>query len=175
LPSTLLATEELSFVDGGRGTATIVIPQEPPKWTRRAAEWLQEYIGKASGARLPVVTEGKSLTGTLISVGHTQLAAEERIELKDFRWDGCRLVARGRVLYLVGRDKAGTSTHDYVGARGTCRAVIKFLEDYCNRFLSTVGSAKGRRSENGNTGPGDGLRHVVLLQFHSRAPDTRFQ
>ena len=35
-----------------------------------------------------------------------------------------------RVLFLLGHDNPGTKTHDWVGARGTNRAVIKLLEDY---------------------------------------------
>ena len=131
VPLTSLAASELDIVVDAKPAATIVMPNDPPKWTRQAADWLQEYVEKVSGARLPVLPEGKAPAGTLISVGHTRLFAKQRIELSRLRWDGCRLLVRDNVLYLVGLDNAGTATHDYVGARGTCRAVIKFLEDHC--------------------------------------------
>ena len=119
VPLTSLAASELDIVVNAKPAATIVIPADPPKWTRQAADWLQEYIEKVSGARLPVLPEGKAPDGTLISVGHTRLFAKQRIELSGLRWDGCRLLVRDNVLYLVGLDNAGTATHDYVGARGT--------------------------------------------------------
>ena len=56
--------------------ATIVIPQTARYWTKTAARWLQQYVEKATGARLPVVTEEVAPAGTLISIGHTQMAKE---------------------------------------------------------------------------------------------------
>jgi len=121
----------LSLVRNGRAVATIVVPANPDKWTSQAAAWLQEYVQKASGARLPIVTEENAPSGTLISVGHTRMAAKAGVEIGGLKWDGCKLVVKGDVLYLIGRDDCGTTTHDYVGARGTCRAVIRFLEEVC--------------------------------------------
>ena len=126
-----LAAADLTLVDGGKASATIVVPDDPSKWTKQAADWLQEYVEKASGTKLPIATESKSPSGTLISVGHTKLADKAGIDLSQLRWDGCKLVAKENTLYLVGLDKSGIATHDYVGARGTCRAVITFLEDFC--------------------------------------------
>ena len=122
----------LALVKGGRPAATIVTPANPGKWTNEAVKWLQEYVQKATGAKLNAVTEDMPVpSGTLISVGHTKMAKEAGIDISDLKWDGCKLAVKGNVLYLIGRDDAGTATHDYVGARGTCRAVIKFLEDFC--------------------------------------------
>ena len=130
-PQDLADGAALALVQSGKPVATIVIPDDAPKWTAEPAGWLQAYVEKSSGAKLPIVTESESPTGTRISVGHTRLAEKAGIDLSGLRWDGCKLVARDGVLYLVGLDKSGVVTHDYVGARGSCRAVIKFLEDYC--------------------------------------------
>ena len=126
-----VAAPLLTLVESGQAAATIVIPENAPQWTRQGAEWLREYVQKCSGAALTIVSEPDAPAGTRISVGHTKLAKQAGIDLQGLKWDGCRLVARGNVLYLLGLDKAGTKTHDWVGARGTCRAVIKFLEDFC--------------------------------------------
>ena len=126
-----VAAPLLTLVESGQAAATIVIPENAPQWTRQGAEWLREYVQKCSGAALTIVSESDAPAGTRISVGHTKLAKQAGIDLQGLKWDGCRLVARGNVLYLLGLDKAGTKTHDWVGARGTCRAVIKFLEDFC--------------------------------------------
>ena len=93
VPLTSLAASELDIVVDAKPAATIVMPDDPPKWTRQAADWLQEYVEKVSGARLPVLPEGKALpegktpAGTLISVGHTRLFSKQRIELSRLRWD----------------------------------------------------------------------------------------
>ena len=126
-----VAAPLLTLVESGQAAATIVIPENAPQWTRQGAEWLREYVQKCSGAALTIVSESDAPAGTRISVGHTKLAKQAGIDLQGLKWDGCRLVARGNVIYLLGLDNAGIATHDYVGARGTCRAVIKFLEDHC--------------------------------------------
>ncbi len=124
-------TGRLDLVRDGRAVATIVTPADPPQWTATAANWLQQYARKVSGAELSIASENQSPTGTLISIGHTKLAQQAGVDLDGLKWDGCRLVVKDKVLYLIGLDNAGTKTHDWVGARGTCRAVIKLLEDHC--------------------------------------------
>ena len=122
---------QLELVKRGQAVSTIVIPENAPRWTRQAADWLQQYVEKTSGATLPVVTENQVPGGTLISVGETQMARQAGINTRGLKWDGCKLVVKDKVLFLLGLDNAGTESHDYVGARGTCRAVTTFLEDYC--------------------------------------------
>ena len=133
----------LTLIEDGQPAATIVVPESPGKWTGQAAAWLQQYVQKATGAKLPVVTEDSAPEGTLVSVGHTKMAAAAGIDASGLKFDGCKLVVKKNVLYLLGRDDpkldvilaAGDGSpsqlSDWVGARGTCRAVIKFLEDYC--------------------------------------------
>ena len=122
----------LDLVREGQAVSTIVVRKDAPKWTNKAAEWLQKYVQKVSGAELPVVTEDKSLAGTLISVGHTQMAAEAAVDDSGLKYDGCKLVAKGHVLYLIGKDST-TELKDqpFKGARGTCRAVLTLLDDHC--------------------------------------------
>lgn len=123
---------ELWLVNAGKPAATIVIPEHSEHWTTQASEWLVEYVQKSTGATLAVRRENEGIpSGTVVSVGPTQLAAKTGVDTEGLKWDACRLVVKGNVLYLIGRDDAGTKTHNWVGARGTCRAVIKFLEDVC--------------------------------------------
>jgi hypothetical protein len=122
------------IVTDGKPAAVIVLPAAPDQFTKEASEWLVEYLQKASGAKLKVLLEKEGVdppTGPRISVGHTRLAALAKIDLSKLKWDGCRLVVVGDTLFLIGRDDFGTETHDWVGARGTCRAVIRFLEQHC--------------------------------------------
>ena len=125
------AKDPFQIVQQGEPAATIVIPDPAPQWITTAAEWLVEYVHKATGAKLQVHVEGKPLPqGRLISVGPTRLAKAAGVTGDNLKWDACRLVVRERVLFLIGHDDAGTKTHDWVGARGTNRAVIKLLEDH---------------------------------------------
>ena len=72
----------LSLVEDGKAVATIVIPEpndsDPhDKWwiLGMSLGYLKDYIRKASGAELKIVTEGQPLPdGVLISVDHTNLA-----------------------------------------------------------------------------------------------------
>ena len=132
----------LHLIEDGRPAATIVIPANPGIWTREATNWLQGYVQKATGAELEIVAEAEAPAGTLISVGHTKMAATAGIDTSGLKFDGCKLVVKGNVLYLLGRDDPELDVQavqgdgsfqltDWVGARGTCRAVIKFLEDFC--------------------------------------------
>jgi len=119
------------IVSQGRPSATIVLPAKAGRWVKTAGSWLVEYVKKSSGARLAVHVESDGLPeGRLISIGPTQLASRAGVTGDDLKWDGCRLLVKGRVLYLVGHDDVGTRTHNWVGARGTNRAVIKLLEDH---------------------------------------------
>ena len=142
---------ELALVKDGRAVSTIVVPrisnlqvteiiqQDPdnplqyPKdadaWTTQAARWLQEYIRKATGAELRIVSENELPTGTIISVGHTRLAAKAGIDASDLKYDGCKNIVKENVLYLLGRDNERPM--GLVGPHGTCRAVLMFLEDHC--------------------------------------------
>ena len=75
LPKIDRSGPSLQLVTNGRPKATIVIPRAAKYWTETAAHWLQRYVEKATGAKLAIVTEDAAPSGTLISVGHTQRAA----------------------------------------------------------------------------------------------------
>ena len=116
----------LSLVHGGQPVSTIVIPAGGDVWTvQLAANYIQEYVRKATGAELPIVSEDQSPAGNLISVGHTLLAAEAGITTDGLELDSCRLVAKDNVLFLIGRDG---SDDNATTPRGTCRAAVTFLE-----------------------------------------------
>lgn len=121
----------LHCIRDGQAVSTIVIPKDTVKWTKTAAQWLQDYIHKVSGVELEIVSEDKAPTGTLISVGHTRLAKRAGISTDDLIYDGCKLIVKGNILYLIGRDDESGKKDPHVGARGTCRAVLTFLEDFC--------------------------------------------
>ena len=151
-------SESLVLVKGGAPVSTIVVADDSDWWHRQAAGWLQDYIERVTDAKLPIVRESESPEGTLISVGHTKLAKRARITRKGLRFDGCKMVVKRNVLFLLGRDSTGIGRDDptpeqmkyytegdpwrsdrifgsskagLAGANGTCKAVVTFLEDVC--------------------------------------------
>jgi len=94
----------LDLVADGKPCATIVVADDAGKYQRWAAQWLQEYVRKATKAELLIVPENEKPTGTLVSVGHTKMAGEAGIKTDDLQHDGCRLVVKDGHLYLIGRD-----------------------------------------------------------------------
>ena len=152
-----VSASSLTLVKDGQPACSIVVPKAADEWTSKAAHWLQEYVRKASGAELTIVSEDQAPSGTLISIGHTKLAEKAGIDVSDLKWDGCRLVAKANVLYLIGRDqKKLIPSYTWVGAKGTCRAVLTFLEDFCGVrwFLPTPEGELVPRSQNISV-PGD--------------------
>lgn len=69
----------------------------------------------------------------MISVGHTAMARDAGITINDLRFDGCKMVVKGNIVYLIGRDSASPEhTRAFPttsGPQGTVRAVAMFLED----------------------------------------------
>ena len=69
----------LAIVENGQAKAQIVISTNDPH-ARLAADELQTYVEKMSGAKLEIQTEDAALNQPIrIYVGHTQKAKEERI------------------------------------------------------------------------------------------------
>ena len=123
--------DALELVKDGKPLATIVVPEAADNYVTKAAGWLKEYVAKATGAQLAIATEGKQGAGALIAVGPTKLAAAAGVTAKGLKWDGCRLVVKGNTLFLIGRDTPGLARRTYLGAKGSARAAVVFLE----RFL----------------------------------------
>jgi len=123
----------LDIVKDGKPSCTIVVPDDKPRWDTVAAGWVQGYVQEATGARLPIVSEKDAPAGTIISIGRTKMAKAAGITTDDLKHDGCKLIVRGRVLYLIGRETPNPEPKRKsmwrAGAKGTCRAVTKFLED----------------------------------------------
>jgi len=127
------AAQALDIVKDGKPAATLVIPRDAGVYQKWAAGGLQDYIKKATGAALRIAAEPGAPKGNLISIGHTDLARRAGVTTDDLKWDDCRLVTKGRVLFLIGRDVepiGETVDRRGAGAQGTARAAAKFLEDY---------------------------------------------
>lgn len=95
LTGTELAAAPTTLVKDGKPAATIVIADQPaaisvgkPPTVVYAAEELQRFIEKASGARLEIVPAAKApAAGTLLLVGRSALSEKYRLALPH-KWVG---------------------------------------------------------------------------------------
>lgn len=132
----ILPAEALDIVRDGQATATIVIAEDAGVFQKAAATYVRDYVQQSTGARLNIVRDSGNLGGTLISIGHNRLSEEANIRTDELKWDGCRLIVRGPVVYLIGRDAKPLSgirsagSLRGAGAQGTAKAATIFVEDY---------------------------------------------
>jgi len=113
------------LVEDGQPRATIVIPADASPTVREAVQELSAYLEKMTGAKLPIVAEGKAVTGARVDVGLTK-AARKRVP-KDFVGDD------ERVWIEAGPNGA---TICGGGDRGTLFGVYRFLETLGCRWLA---------------------------------------
>jgi hypothetical protein len=134
-----LASGPVTLVREGRPEATIVVADEPrpvPLWMKGkqltvayAAEELQRWVEKASGACLPIVPASKApATGTLVLVGQSPLSDKFGLRTP-LRPEGLRIAAFERGLAILGEVAAARDSYVEVEMdRGTLFGVYEFLE-----------------------------------------------
>lgn len=107
LPCTLPALE---LVHEGIPRATTVIASDAPPKNRHAAQELQHYLEKISGARLPILTDKEqNIPGNRILIGDSRFLRAYQLDIpQDFSYDEireCYIVKTiGRDLILAGND-----------------------------------------------------------------------
>ena len=130
LSSAVVKAAPLVIVADGQARAEIVIATND-SLARLAAEGLQTYIEKMSGAKLAIRPEQEPLSQAIgIYVGHTQKAKENRIKIPSgydpsvredvFKNEGYVLKTKGKHVFI-----AGNSDGPY---RGTIFGTYAFLE-----------------------------------------------
>jgi len=108
------------LVKDGLANATIVLPFEARESERLAAEQLQRYVERVSGARLPIKTNRDVLQGNLIHVGYNEYIRNLGINCDNLAAEGFLIKTFGNHLILLGKDDDGTQF-----------AVYHFLEKHC--------------------------------------------
>ncbi len=106
------------LVKDGQTQAEIVMPETPPRMTKLAANELQTYIEKISGAKLPIVTQPTKGTAVQVYVGRSDHT--DRLNVKDegLPYDAFRMVSGPNWLVLLGHDSDSTETETYIGYEG---------------------------------------------------------
>lgn len=124
------STSAMTLVAEGEPRATIVAG--PSDQAQEAAQELQHYLRRMSGAILPIQAEGAAAEGPRILVGQSQAVREMGLDLPtgitaDLDEEGFVMVCRGDTLVL-----AGNETPPYAG---TYFAVYEFLEQWGCRWF----------------------------------------
>lgn len=106
-------------------------PQPRPHKVAAAAHDLQMYVEKISGARLPIVSDDATPTGTLILVGRSKLTSDFEKQIPSgltpwHREEGFAIIGRANRLVLAGNDEGPY--------HGTEYAVSAFLESLGMRW-----------------------------------------
>lgn len=134
----------MTVVDAGKSSATIVVAQDADQKARFAAEELQMYIEKISGARLSIATDVDTPRGSLILVGRSKLTDEMGVVIpsgmsNSMREEGFVIVCRGDRLVLAGNDSSRdiqeSEPRSNPSYHGTEYAVYDFLNRLGVRWL----------------------------------------
>jgi hypothetical protein len=126
------AVSALDLVRDGKPVSTIVVPEHSAALEREGAETLAKYLHMASGAQIPIVKEGERAEGAVVSFGETRMAKAAHVNDRHLKWDGYRMVVKGGVLYLFGRDEAPLNG---TGAQGSRRVAFGLLDRLGFRWL----------------------------------------
>ena len=135
--------DPLSLTRDGSPLATIVVADRPLPLLvvggmgqrlltqRYAAEELQGYIEKISGARLPIVTASEAPPhGTLILVGRSALSEDYQIQ-SPAKPEGILIIDFPRGVAILGEvAPVGANNWEQEVDRGTLHAVYAFLEQF---------------------------------------------
>ena len=103
------ARADLTLVKAGQACAAIVTPDSPSQAEHLAAERLQFYVEKMSGAKLPVVREADAAGGTNVFVGATKAGSgvSQKLQAKRPPEEASLVSVTQDGAYIIGADEAG--------------------------------------------------------------------
>ena len=127
----------LDLIREGKPVCTIVLPAEPNDWETQAAQALVKHFRKVADPAIRMVNEPAVPKGTILSVGHTKLAARAGLTEEGLRYHGCKLLVKDNALYILGRDRPLTPGQrgSWGGTRGTYNAALTLLEELGWRWV----------------------------------------
>ncbi len=117
----LFAQAKLQLVTNGKSNYSIVIPAAETETEKQAAQVMQEYISRVSGALLPVINDAIKPKSKEIIIGNTNRYKEKN----NLEEDGYHIsTVNGKLIVTGGFGK------------GVMNGVVSFLEDYlgCRKF-----------------------------------------
>lgn len=114
----------LALIKDGKSNYEIVVPHSSSSVIKGAAEILQSYIFKISGAKLPIISSDDRTSRYIIAVGNTGNILDNQ-ELNKIKDEGFIIKTVDDQLIIAGKDD-----------QGTLNGIYSFLEEYlsCNYF-----------------------------------------
>jgi len=111
----LLPGKTVALVQDGQPAATIVIRDNAGRHIKGAAEALQGYLEKVSGALLPIATDIQPVTGTRILIGASRATEgiAENLSEASLGYDGCVARTLNDDLVFLGPRDAGAANGVY--------------------------------------------------------------
>jgi hypothetical protein len=125
------ACAALTIADNGKSDYQIVVGNDALPITVRAAQDLQKYIEKSTGARLDIVRSDSVGSKPAIVVGFGSAAKSLGVTSDGIRPEGFRIKTVGKNLVIAGRDTDGDPNSDHWRSgpqTGTWFGVDDFLE-----------------------------------------------
>ncbi len=104
LPAVQAPAAEPFLVENGQPRAEIIIDAKPPRTTQLAAQELQKYVEKISGAKLNIVTEPSGKLPVSIFIGRSPHTEQRDITDADLKFGAYRIVSGENWLALIGDD-----------------------------------------------------------------------
>lgn len=177
-------TTPMHIVADGESEFAIVTAEDADECIMTAADELQTYIEKISGAKLPVITENRLENGEkAIVLGETELEKEiTEVNRVAIGADGFLLYSDGNYLLIAGGDSRGTLygvytlLEDYLGVRWFTPEleVVPESKDVVvdgklNRIVQP--SFAIRRNDTGGTNDAYRARTKMNVSFHYAMPE----
>ena len=118
----------LTLVQDGQSAYAIYTDAAAPTSVQAAANDLQAYIAKVSGAKLPLVNQPCE---PMIALGDTTAAAQAGLNSDKIPLEGFRIITRGQNLFILGPDTADKVLTPQGGtSAGTANGVYAFIEQF---------------------------------------------
>lgn len=115
-----VTTNQMALVENGESDFSIILSEDADNCILTAANELQAYLEKISGACLPIVSEADFNGGKAILLGETEIEkAFTDVDRSAIAFDGFRLISNGDYLLITGAQ-----------SRGTLYGVYTLLEEY---------------------------------------------
>lgn len=95
---------EVFLVENGQARAEIVIAQQPQRTVPLAAQELQTYVEKISGAKLPIVTQPTAGVAVQVYVGRSLYTDGLKVTADGLKDGAYRMTSGDRWLALIGDD-----------------------------------------------------------------------
>lgn len=155
-----MAPHSFVLADRNKPLATIVVSRDfghitrqdsyaamiANQWMKQAVDELQHYIELATGARLPIVTDGEKVEGCAIHIGQTDFVKAAKLDLGSLKYAGYIITSSGNNILICGRPEEGTINgiygflRDQVGVRWFMPGDLWEVVPKTQRLVVNIGS-----------------------------------